>query len=375
MEREGKSDPIPIDIILDILSRLSTNSIAKFGLASKFCGSILRGQDFTELFLITRPLSRPRLLFAVQNSDKWCLYSSPQSQFPDENHSLVVSADFHMELRRDMGQEIFGLVSGLLYFPNTRTGEVPVICNPSTGQYARLTQRSSMNNLSSLLGYDPIGKKYKVITPSSSHFDPENILTLGTGKVAWRSIRCLVDHYPESEGICINGVLYYMASNKFQFSGVKIASFNVRYETLKFLNADVDVTFCPALAKLINYKGKLCVLSCLWDNQIYPKPLRWKVLMLWLWVLEDAEKEEWLKREYTLPVNIVHGNVSVVGVTATGEIILSMDYTSESFFVYYFNPERNTLEKVEIQGFEGSEKNLSSRVYTFVDYAEDVKFI
>ncbi|CAL9243270.1 unnamed protein product [Arabidopsis halleri] len=370
MEREGNSDPIPIDIILDILSRLSNNSIAKFGLASKFCASILRGQDFTKLFQ-TRPLTRPRLLFAVQNSDKWCLYSSPQPKNPDENHSLVLSTDFHMQLPRDMCQEIFGLVSGLLYFPNTRTDKVPVICNPSTGQYARLTQWTSKSNLSSLLGYDPIGKQYKVLTTSNSYFNSQNIQTLGTGKVVWRTIQCLVDHYPVSEGICINGVLYYMARHHDQFSGVKIASFNVRYETLTFLNADHGITLCSLLGKLINYKGKLGVLRCYWDNQIYKKP--WAVVKLCLWVLEDAEKEEWLKREYTLPV--FKGYVSVVGVTATGEIILSMDYTSKSFFVYYFNPETNTLERVGILGLEGSEKNLSSRVYTFVDYAEDFKFI
>ncbi|CAH8279394.1 unnamed protein product [Arabidopsis lyrata] len=248
-----------------------------------------------------------------------------------------------MQLPRDMCQEIFGLVSGLLYFPNTLTDKVPVICNPSTGQYARLTQWTSKSNLSSLLGYDPIGKQYKVLTTSNSYFNSQNIQTLRTGKVAWRTIQCLVDHYPISEGICINGVLYYMARHHDQFSGVKIASFN----------------------------GKLGVLRCYWDNQIYKKP--WAVVKLCLWVLEDAEKEEWLKCEYTLPV--FKGYVSVVGVTATGEIILSMDYTSKSFFVYYFNPETNTLQRVGILGLEGSEKNLSSRVHTFVDYAEDFKFI
>ncbi|CAH8351467.1 unnamed protein product [Eruca vesicaria subsp. sativa] len=46
------------------------------------------------------------------------------------------------------------------------------------------------------------------------------------------------------------------------------------------------------------------------------------------------------------------------------------DYTSKQpFYIYYFNPERSTLQRVEIQGFgeyhEAS--NNPSRVHVFVD--------
>ncbi|KAG7568283.1 F-box associated interaction domain [Arabidopsis thaliana x Arabidopsis arenosa] len=271
MEREGNSDPIPIDIILDILSRSSTKEIATFGLASKLCASILNSQDFTELFLTRSLTSQPRLLFAIKNSGDWRFYSSPQLHNPDENHSLVVSADLHMQLPGDMGSEICGPVSGLFYFPNMRRSEVPVIC----------------------------------------------------------------------EGVCIDGVLYYIAG---QAKGVKLACFDVRNENF----------------------------SWRWDSYDYGEARC--ELRLCLQILEDAQDQKWLKRRYTFPVNIVvKGDVSVVGVTATNEIILSMDYTSKAFFVFYFNPERSTLERVRVQGFEAFEK--PNRVYTFVDYAEDFKFI
>ncbi|XP_010473949.1 PREDICTED: putative F-box protein At5g52620 [Camelina sativa] len=361
MEREDNSDPIPIDILLDILSRSSTKSIARFGLASKFCASLLRGPDFTEWFL-TRPSTRPRLLFAVENLDEWRFYSSPQN--PDEDHSReVVSADFHMQLPKDMvGQEIFGPVSGLLYFPNMGTDTVPVICNPMTGLVKRLTQITSKYNPSSLLGYDPIGKQYKVLTITYSRYgSEEHVLTLGTRKVSWRKVHCPVIHYPPiKEGICINGVLYYIADG-YQNKFLKIGCFDVRSEKLRFLDEDsttMSISSCSSPIKLVNYKGKLGVISWSWNWYM-------DVFKFCLWILEDDQKQEWLKREYTFSVYVcVKNNAYVAGVTATGEIIVSMNKTFKPFLVYYFNPERNTSKTVRIQGLEASEDYSA-----FVDYA------
>ncbi|CAL9216884.1 unnamed protein product, partial [Arabidopsis halleri] len=60
---------------------------------------------------------------------------------------------------------------------------------------------------------------------------------------------------------------------------------------------------------------------------------------------------------YSLPETIVlqcHYNICVVGMTATSEIVLSEYNTSTSkpfYYVFYFNPERNTIQSVKIQGF------------------------
>ncbi|XP_010473274.1 PREDICTED: putative F-box protein At5g52620 [Camelina sativa] len=156
MDMEDNSDPIPIDIIIEILSKLSAKSIARFGLASKFCASILSRPDFTELFL-TRSSTRPRLLFAVQeDSGNLWLYSSPQPRNPDKNDpSFIVAADFHMQLPIGYIDEskMCDPVSSLLYFPSMKISEderddAPVICNPSTGQYARLPQMKRKNHSS-----------------------------------------------------------------------------------------------------------------------------------------------------------------------------------------------------------------------------------
>ncbi|KAF2581399.1 hypothetical protein F2Q70_00013441 [Brassica cretica] len=61
----------------------------------------------------------------------------------------------------------------------------------------------------------------------------------------------------------------------------------------------------------------------------------------------DLERKEWSKYVYTLPVNGIC-EVFVVGVTTTSEIVLSEKVTSTPFYVFYFSPERNTLQRVEI---------------------------
>jgi hypothetical protein len=90
---------------------------------------------------------------------------------------------------------------------------------------------------------------------------------------------------------------------------------------------------------------------------------------LCIWILEDAEKHEWSKHVYTLGDLAVFNpkNHLILGVIATGEIVFSMRYTSKPFYVLYFNPKRNTLQSVEIQGLENH-----LRVYALVDLVEDL---
>lgn len=115
---------------------------------------------------------------------------------------------------------------------------------------------------------------------------------------------------------------------------------------------------------MINYNGKLGV--------VYYDDLSDDAIELRVWVLEDVEKQEWSKYAYALKGDkLFPSYVSVVGVISTGEIVLSMaDYTSrQPFYVYYFNPEGNTIRRFEIQGFgeyHGA-SNDPRRVHVFVD--------
>ncbi|KAF3516787.1 hypothetical protein DY000_02060337 [Brassica cretica] len=93
-----------------------------------------------------------------------------------------------------------------------------------------------------------------------------------------------------------------------------------------------------------------------------------------MWVREDVEKNDWSEHAYTLKGDKFSGigyylsNVSVVGITATGEIVLMKNYyNSNPFYVFYFHPEMNTVKRLEVQGFEEF-----GRVYAFVDHVQDL---
>ncbi|CAA7047994.1 unnamed protein product [Microthlaspi erraticum] len=147
-----------------------------------------------------------------------------------------------------------------------------------------------------------------------------------------------------------------------------IVGFDVRSE--KF-----EIVFYPEddSCQLINYMGKLGVV---YSDGYYDDDDDYAI-ELHVWVLEDFEKREWSNYDYILRDDKVwHNNVSVVGVTATGEIVLSMiRYASKKrFYVLYFNPETETVQRVEIKGFGAynEEHGEYFSVDTFVNHVEDL---
>ncbi|KAL1225951.1 F-box protein [Cardamine amara subsp. amara] len=369
---------IPNELILEVLSRLPAKSVARFSCVSKLWASIVYRPYFTELFL-TRSSARPRLLFALEEDGVWSFFSLPQHQ---NLWSHVVTADFHMKFPPD-NMRIYshrdrqfscGYASGLFYLyamliKKEDYNGVPVICNPNTGRYVNLPYLYRFRQCYSFFGFDPIDKQFKVLFmayPSSP--DRNKILTFGTGELRWRRIKCSIKHEIVSEGICVNGILYYLGDRDgwggFYEERYVIVCFDVRYEKFKFIYL---ATFVD---RFINYKGKLGVIF----NDHYTKDAK----ELRLWVLEDVEKQEWTKYAYTLRYDQFFSRIPfVVGVTAMGEIVLSMgEYTREEpFYVYYFNPERNTIQRVEIQGFGEYHKAFRNHVYTFVDHIEDLNYV
>ncbi|KAH0862397.1 hypothetical protein HID58_079608 [Brassica napus] len=372
------SDSIPVELSHEILSRLPAKSIARFHCVSKQWASILDRPHFKDLFL-TKSSTQPRLIFAIEENCLWSFFLLPQHMSPHEkpSSSLVLTPEFHMKFPPDDTWWIFphhdrkfacGYASGLIYFSCMSVKEgydgVPVICNPKTGRYEILPYIRRYRKSYSFFGFDPVEKQYKVLHiayPCGPN--DHRIMTLGTQGMRWRKIHCSLRLENLSEGVCINGVLYYLGDTSEckkkirEKSSFAIACFDIRSEKFKFLYPE---SFC----ELVNYNGKLGV--------IYYDDLTDDAVALRVWVLEDVEKQKWSKYSYTLRGDKLFPHyASVVGVISTGEIMLSMaDYTSKQpFYIYYFNPERNTIRRVEIQGFgeyhEASEN--PSRVYVFLD--------
>ncbi|XP_019087731.1 PREDICTED: F-box protein At2g16450-like [Camelina sativa] len=406
----SSSSALSGNLILQILSRLPLKSVARFRCLSKHWASILGSPYFKELFL-TNSLSKPRLLFAIaENGNEheemginvWRFFSLPQFQnsYEKSSSATVEAAEYHVKFSLDnltinhhTNLKYFscGCASGLIYFHGNRYEGRPVICNPNTGRYAILPKRYSYRKAYSFFGFDPIGKQYKALFMAyPSGPGHHRILTFRAGGLRWRKIKCPLRHDIKSDGVCINGVLYYLggdrnlsgwSQNKSQNvkSDYVIVCFDVRSERFTFI-------YVERICRLINYKGKLAVIY--WeddvdiyellhlDNDVYTY---WEkkrnigvINELRLWVLEDVEKQEWSKHAYTWTDDkFFRHQVSIVGSTYSGEIVFSMrKYTcGQPFYVFYFSPERNTLRRVEIQGFgEGFKKPCSVR--TFVNHVE-----
>ncbi|KAJ4916963.1 putative F-box protein [Raphanus sativus] len=364
MDRGGEiSDSIPDDLIVEIFSRLPAKSAARFRCLSKLWYSMLHRSYFTELFL-TRSRTRPRLLFVFELSGKFSVYSSPQLQNPYKKSSLVAPVDLDM-----MSLDFDGFTSGLIYFSSMyfwdKSGldlesSRPVIYNPSTKHYVSLPKQPRSRHrryMGSFLGFDPIDKQFKVLWIRTTGISSYKILTLGTGKMRWRNIQSPLNHEAYKPCLCINGVLYYLASSSSDSSFTPLlVCFDVRSEKFKFIDAEF---FAYIRTQFINYKGRFGVTQ--WKND---GELR-------VWVLEDVEKQKWSKNVYTFPA--INEIVGVAGATSTGDIVLSMRYrTSKPFYVFYFNLERNTLQSVEIQGFGECDDENSYSVNVFVDYVEDL---
>ncbi|EOA32217.1 hypothetical protein CARUB_v10015476mg [Capsella rubella] len=399
------------DLILEILSRLPSKSVARFRCVSKQWASMFGSPYFKELFL-TRSSANPRLLFAIaENSNRgenaeggcgvWSFFSLPQLENPYEKSSstLVAAAEFHVKFSPDnlMINHFFdlkffscGYASGLFYIHGSRYQGRPLICNPITGRYAITPNRYTYRKAYSFFGFDPIDKQYKALSityPSGPGRD--KVLSFGDGDMKWRKVKCSLGHDVRSEGVCINGVLYYLGDKSvvFSFAGdpnfhdYVIVCFDARSEKFTFIEVE---RFC----RLINYKGKLAVIY--WEDDVDVHALYYlgedvdtyleknldvgATNELHVWILEDVEKQEWSKHAYTWTDDEFSRRcVSIAGVTASGEIVFSMrKYTPKKpFYVFYFNPERETLQRVEIHGF-GKATNKCCSVCTYANHVEDL---
>ncbi|CAA7045650.1 unnamed protein product [Microthlaspi erraticum] len=279
-----------------------------------------------------------------------------------------------MKICGDVLRERCSYTSGLIYFPDIWIKGIemwdtqPVVCNPITGRYGILPVLMRYRKSKSVLGFNPMGKQFKVVAesfPFCSERDHHKILTLGNGKLGWRSKNSHCPSYRESlgQGICINGFCYFLVDHYKEPYSV-ILCVHVRSEKFKLIDAGC---FCYLnKVKLVNYKGRLGGIS--FTYAIYDGMLT-NTLELCMCVLEDVETQEWSKSVYSLgakaPLDPL--NHYVVGVTSAGEIVLSSKDTTKQFYVFYFSPERNTLQKVEIQGLKDK-----CSVHVFVDHVEDI---
>ncbi|RID62078.1 hypothetical protein BRARA_E01173 [Brassica rapa] len=381
-EREN-SEPIPHDLIYELLLRLPAKSIARSRCLSKLWASILRSHDFTELFL-TRSSTRQKLLFFCLKDHDFFFFTAPKN--PDNNSSLVVP-DYHMKFPFvGIGFQICGHVRGLVCLTHLRTVKggkhtVPEICNPSTGQSLPLPKVKTRRrvNVRRFFAYDPIGKQFKVLSMTWPCYrsyllcQEYKVLTIGTGKLSWRMVECSVPHQPISGEICINGCLYYYSMVDSVEHRYVIVCFDVTSEKLTSIRKPMEDVKC-IVSNLVNYNGNLATLTSDGDSQ--PYSLSRGTGSFVLWVLQDAEKHKWSKHVYVLPplgIELAEmAELYFVGVIGTDEIVLSLDIPAKPFYLFYYNIKRSSIVRVEIQGIQA----LKGRsVRTLLNHVENVNLM
>ncbi|KFK45033.1 hypothetical protein AALP_AA1G335500 [Arabis alpina] len=383
------SEPLPIELIIEILTRLPLKSIAKCRCVSKRWSSILRLPYFTDLFLTRSYTTQPQILFAAcKNDGEVIFFTSQQPKNPDEkslpltaNHRMRIQCNATANLRMRMPW-MYGYVSAM--FSVMSTGFVyirddSVICNPSTRQSFALPKfRTKMHDSRSYFAYDPTEKQFKVLSVTLTYRGEYNanrnehrVLILGSGKPSWRVIECSVPHYPRSNGVCIDGVLYYIASAKGSFDYRGVICFDVKSEKYSFVDAiDTFVGAAHGSATLVNYMGKLASVKPEKGSNTF----RGSDRSFEMYVLEDSEKQEWSTRVYELPSlwkNVVGENTSLqcVGMIGANEIVFSTRFAN---CIFYYNIERKTVTRVQIEGMEAF---YGEKISIFLHHAEDVKLL
>ncbi|CAN6811888.1 unnamed protein product [Brassica oleracea] len=361
-EREYTKPIIPVDLLIDIFSRLPLKHVAS--------------PYFTELFL-TKSSNRPRLLFTVNSYGKLFFFSTPQiTQNPHANSSVV--ATWYKTHPWKRHERTSSLLHGRLVCCTDGERDYHaerVICNPTTGELLTLPKLKSILNYRVMYcGYDPTEKKL-----NSAYFNTNRawVLTLETGKLLWRMIECKYHYvmfrdptYTHRHMICIDGVLYYLAciniidiSHSTDFA---IVCFDVKSEKFCFINID-DESMYRGGSTLINYKGSVVQFT---DYE----------RTLCLWLLEDAAGiNKWSTNIYELPLSWKHPcteNFQIVGMTRTCDIVLSPCKFSDPFYVFYYNVERKTLARTEIQGLQGLQELKCDRPLVYIlDYVEDLRLM
>ncbi|XP_024004911.1 putative F-box protein At1g50870 [Eutrema salsugineum] len=332
-----------LGLISDILLRLPPKSIVRSRCVSKLWSSITTDPYFTNSFE-TRSLVRPSLLMFFIKKDKLFVFSFPQhNQNANElqsssSHQQVDS--YHMKYPKNCRFSLTESVHGLICF---QTCSQPILWNPSMKQFVTLPKpNKTWKDINVYLGYDPIEGKHKVVCrPRGETSDACRVLTLGSAKRSWRTIKTNQKHRTKKCNggwQCINGVLYYAASvNDDSDVGGIVMSFDVRTEKFDRINLPSDSL--GDWFMLIPFEGKLACLNAMANDGIT------------LWILEDAKKHKWSRKHFLTPfARSLNKIYRIDGITDAGELICVPITFLRSFFILYFDPVRNSLRRVEFKG-------------------------
>ncbi|CAL9240151.1 unnamed protein product, partial [Arabidopsis halleri] len=167
------------------------------------------------------------------------------------------------------------------------------------------------------------------------------------------------------------GVLYYGATylDDDDLYIYILMSFDVRTEKFDMIRLPFDDFW----GTLITYKGSL---ACLDSYNLMGNDDG-----ITLWILEDAEQNQWSYKHFLTPFARNLKNIyRIYGVTDAGEFIYVPCTFLKSFVILYFDPGRYSLRRVEFKGIADEEFRFSNglgnkrlrALYTFPNHVESL---
>ncbi|XP_006285969.2 putative F-box protein At4g21240 [Capsella rubella] len=199
--------------------------------------------------------------------------------------------------------------------------------------------------VTSFLGYDPTENTYKLLslgygTWNRDKYRKPQILTLGCQE-SWRVAENSPLHYPRDFVHFINGVVYYKTDLSPDCTKKFIMSFDVKSEQFKSIQMPGHVG--SGSDKLISesimsYQGKLAWVC---NNLDFIK----------IWVLQDAEKQEWAYKDIIIPLPqrdlVKSGNLLISGTDAGEFIYIPINISFKDISAFYYDPVRNSIRSVK----------------------------
>ncbi|KAG7550359.1 F-box domain [Arabidopsis thaliana x Arabidopsis arenosa] len=357
---------IPEDLIAQILANLPSKSVVKLIVVSKLWSSIIRSKYFIDLYL-ERSLNRPCILFSFLRGNIRFFHSIFEEATPS-SYTSTSSIPLSLDTRLfPLSYNVCPPVRGLICCQDL---DKVVVSNPSTGQFLVLPKlNTKRRRISRFFGYDPIEDEYKVLcmTVLQVSYDyvvseEHQVFTLGgtekKKEATWRMITCKVPHCPATDGICIDGVVYYGAWSNSRRQKSLIVAFDVRTEEFTLVKLPDGVIHFSSDSELVNYQRQLAL-----ANYSYKGKFEW-------WVLEDVSKQEWSKISVVVPsCNDLVGRSLFYcrGAISSGEFVLTPSFSDGSFFIIIcYDRKEDVARRVEIEGIGDG----SHSVTTFLDHLE-----
>ncbi|KAG7585458.1 F-box associated domain type 3 [Arabidopsis thaliana x Arabidopsis arenosa] len=339
----SQSEHIPLDLTIEILSRLPAKSVGRFRSVSKLWSTITTSQDFVNSFATRSWGSRSSVLLTVRKDDILFVFSSSlHKNSSDGQFSCVGSYQF---TNPNFGN-LFGYyyVHGLIFLQGTKQ---LVIWNPTLKRFLTLPKpEGKCESGCIVVGYDSSEGKYIVLRVLRGF--TICIHTLGTqGQGLCEKIITMgvPRHIPTIHFCgCINGVMYYGAA-VFVDIGLEhyIISFDVRSE--KFNQIKCPERNFLVSSHMVPYEGRLAIVNTM------------NLPSIELWILKNGDRHEWTHKHFVLPLAemdpIRTEKLCFYGVSYVGELIFTQRRLFGSFYILYFNPRRNSIRDVLFEGNVG----------------------